>query len=107
MTTVRFAACGLVAAGLIVPSITSAESRAAASPSAQPALQGAQGTDAPKARDEASAEVMRATRDAGWRRATGAHGECDGPTRAGPYVLAAPAAGLNPTPAQPRPPSWL
>lgn len=106
MTTLRAAACGFVAAGLIVPSITSAESRAAASPSAQPALQGAH-TGAPESRDEASAEVMRATRDAGWRRATGAHGEGDGPTRAGPYVLAAPAAGLNPTPAQPRPPSWL
>jgi hypothetical protein len=94
------AARGLIAAGLMFPLIALAESRTDAAPAAKPAAGSVQRADAPRTRDEVSAEVVRAMHDGNWRCLTNNRGWCDRPMRAGPYVLAGTAAsdGSNPAP---------
>lgn len=105
MSMLKSAARAFLAAGLVVPLIALAESRADAAQGAKPAAQSVHRADALKSREEVSAAVVRAMRDGNWRCLTNNRGWCDRPLRAGPYVLAGSTAGEGSSPAPPWRPS--
>lgn len=102
MSMLKSAVRGLLAASLIFPLVALADSRTAAAPAAKPADDTVHRADAPRTRDEVSAEVERAMRDGNWRCLTNNRGWCDRPMRAGPYVHAGnrAAEGSNRAPRQ-------
>lgn len=102
MSMLKSTARGLFATGLMFPLIALADSRTAAAPAAKPADSSVHRVDAPRTRDEVSAEVIRAMRDGNWRCLTNSRGWCDHSMRAGPYAHAGNTAGEGSHPA----PRW-